>query len=30
MWPGMGRVMIDAIFARDFPIIQTATLIFAR
>jgi peptide/nickel transport system permease protein len=29
MWPGMGRVMIDAIFARDFPIIQTATLIFA-
>jgi peptide/nickel transport system permease protein len=29
MWPGMGRVMMDAIFARDFPVIQTATLIFA-
>jgi peptide/nickel transport system permease protein len=29
MWPGMGRVMLDAIFARDFPVIQTATLIFA-
>jgi len=29
MWPGMGRVMMDAIFARDFPVIQTSTLIFA-
>ncbi len=29
MWPGMGRVMMDAIFARDFPVIQTSTVIFA-
>jgi peptide/nickel transport system permease protein len=29
MWPGMGRLMMDSIFARDFPIIQTSTLIFA-
>jgi ABC-type dipeptide/oligopeptide/nickel transport system permease component len=28
-WPGMGRYMFEAIAARDYPVIQAATLIFA-
>jgi peptide/nickel transport system permease protein len=28
-WPGMGRLLVDAIFTRDYPIIQGAVLIFA-
>lgn len=26
-WPGMGRLTVDAIFARDFPVIMAATFI---
>lgn len=28
-WPGMGRYMFEAIAARDYPVIQATTLIFA-
>ncbi|MEW6187128.1 MAG: ABC transporter permease [Thermodesulfobacteriota bacterium] len=28
-WPGIGRLAVEAIFARDFPLIQTLTLVFA-
>lgn len=28
-WPGMGRLLIDAIFVRDYPVIQGAVLVFA-
>lgn len=28
-WPGMGRLLVDAIFTRDYPIIQGAVLMFA-
>jgi peptide/nickel transport system permease protein len=28
-WPGMGRLLVDSIFTRDYPIIQGTTLIFA-
>jgi peptide/nickel transport system permease protein len=27
--PGMGRLLVDAIFARDYPVVQGAVLIFA-
>jgi peptide/nickel transport system permease protein len=26
-WPGMGRVAVDAIFARDYPVILATTLL---
>ncbi len=26
-WPGMGRLMVDAVFARDFPLVQTAVFV---
>ena len=29
MWPGMGRLLMDSIFSRDFPVIQAATLVYA-
>lgn len=29
MWPGMGKLLMDSIFSRDFPVIQAATLVFA-
>ena len=29
MWPGMGKLLMDSIFSRDFPVIQVATLVFA-
>jgi len=28
-WPGIGRWLVDAIFARDYPIVQGVTLIIA-
>ncbi len=28
-WPGLGRLVVDAIRARDFPIVQGAVLIFS-
>ncbi|MFC2079296.1 nickel ABC transporter permease [Candidatus Bipolaricaulota bacterium] len=28
-WPGMGRLLVEAIFARDFVTVQGATLVFA-
>jgi len=27
-WPGLGRLIVDAILARDYPVIQGAILIF--
>jgi peptide/nickel transport system permease protein len=28
-WPGVGRLVVDSIFSRDYPMIQTCVLIFA-
>lgn len=28
-WPGMGRLAVDAIFSRDFPLIQGVVMIYA-
>ncbi len=28
-WPGMGRVMLAAIAARDFPVVMGATMLYA-
>jgi peptide/nickel transport system permease protein len=28
-WPGMGRLVVDAIFQRDYPIVMAGTFIFA-
>jgi len=28
-WPGMGRVMVDAVGARDYPVVMATTAIFA-
>ena len=28
-WPGVGRLMVSAIFARDFPLVQSAVLVVA-
>jgi peptide/nickel transport system permease protein len=28
-WPGMGRLMMEATFARDFPVVQATTLLIA-
>jgi peptide/nickel transport system permease protein len=27
-WPGLGRLIVDSILARDYPVIQGAILIF--
>jgi len=28
-WPGIGRLAVEAIYARDFPLIQALTMVFA-
>ena len=28
-WPGVGRLTVDAIFQRDFPVVQTAVILVA-
>jgi peptide/nickel transport system permease protein len=28
-WPGVGRLAIQAIYARDFPVVQAVVLLFA-
>ena len=28
-WPGVGRLLIDGIYARDYPIVQGAVLLIA-
>ncbi|MDE0111295.1 MAG: ABC transporter permease, partial [Albidovulum sp.] len=28
-WPGLGRLVVEAIFSRNYPIIQTAVLLYA-
>jgi peptide/nickel transport system permease protein len=28
-WPGMGRVMVDAVGARDYPVVMATTAVFA-
>lgn len=28
-WPGMGRTLVDAIFARDYPLVMAGTFFFA-
>jgi len=28
-WPGMGRVIVDAILQRDYPVVMATSFIFA-
>jgi peptide/nickel transport system permease protein len=28
-WPGLGRMVVDAIFTRDFPLVQGAVMVYA-
>ena len=28
-WPGIGRLLVDSIFARDYPVVQGVVLVFA-
>ena len=28
-WPGLGRVIVDAIFQRDYPLVMATSFIFA-
>lgn len=28
-WPGMGKLLVDSILARDYPMIQAAVMVFA-
>jgi peptide/nickel transport system permease protein len=28
-WPGLGRLVVDAIFARDFPLVQGTVMVYA-
>jgi ABC-type dipeptide/oligopeptide/nickel transport system permease component len=28
-WPGVGRLLVDAVGARDYPVIQAVTLVLA-
>jgi peptide/nickel transport system permease protein len=28
-WPGLGRMVVEAIFNRDFPLVQGAVMVYA-
>ncbi len=28
-WPGMGKLVVDSIFARDYPVVMAGALVFA-
>ena len=28
-WPGLGRLVVEAIFSRNYPLVQTAVLLYA-
>ena len=28
-WPGLGRLVVEAIFSRNYPLVQTAVLFYA-
>jgi peptide/nickel transport system permease protein len=28
-WPGLGRLVVDAIFQRDFPLVQASVMVYA-
>ena len=28
-WPGLGRLVVEAIFTRNYPVVQTAVLLYA-
>ena len=28
-WPGVGRLLVDSIFSRDYPVVQGVVLVFA-
>jgi len=28
-WPGLGRMVVNAIFARDFPLVQGSVMVYA-
>ncbi len=28
-WPGLGRLVVESIFMRDYPLVQTAVLLYA-
>ncbi len=28
-WPGLGRLVVEAIFARNYPLVQAAVLLYA-
>jgi ABC-type dipeptide/oligopeptide/nickel transport system permease component len=28
-WPGLGRLLVDSIFSRDYPVVQGIVLIFS-
>jgi peptide/nickel transport system permease protein len=28
-WPGMGRIIVDAIFQRDYPLVMATSFVFA-
>lgn len=28
-WPGLGRTVVEAVFSRDFPVVQTGVLFTA-
>jgi peptide/nickel transport system permease protein len=28
-WPGLGRLVVESIYVRDYPVVQTAVLLYA-